>query len=99
MAVKPKVLILEDDQLSVKLYNMLLKDYTINAVSNVVDALELAEGKDYDCYIVDIHIKGSRYLGTDFVNCIREPHKVIITTTLDVDYFLNTQYKDLYKLR
>ena len=94
-----RILILEDDQLTVKLYKTLLKDYGVDAVANIIDAMELAENNDYDCYIVDIHIKNSRYFGTDFINAIREPHKVIITTTLDIDYFLNTQYQHIKKLR
>lgn len=97
--VAKKILILEDDPLTVKLYQTLLKEYTVDIAYNVVDALEFAENKDYDCYIVDIHIKNSRYIGIDFINCIREPEKILITTTLDINYFLNSQYQHINKLR
>jgi DNA-binding NtrC family response regulator len=78
--MKKRILILEDDQSSILLYNKLLHEYELTIASNIPDAMMLIDNnKPFDAYIFDIHIKGSKYNGTDLLDKVNRDKAVIVS--------------------
>jgi len=59
-SLKQRLLILEDDVVTVNVLLRLLKNhYNIDHTNNGEDALKMANEKDYDAFLVDIGLPGS----------------------------------------
>ncbi|HSD64556.1 MAG TPA: ATP-binding protein, partial [Ignavibacteriaceae bacterium] len=66
--IRHKILVLEDDKLSLKIINKFLeKKYEVKACSNIYDALNIVRKEEFDAFMVDINLSGN-LTGIDFLN-------------------------------
>lgn len=66
--IRHKILVLEDDKLSLKIVNKFLeKKYEVKACSNIYDALNSVRKEEFDAFMVDINLSGN-LTGIDFLN-------------------------------
>lgn len=84
--MKKRILILEDDTPTLLLYNKLLYEYDLSIANNIPDAILLIENnKPFDCYIFDIHIRGSKFNGSELISKVNK-NKVIIASAIYLTY-------------
>jgi len=84
--MKKRVLILEDDRSTVLLYNKLLYEYDLSIANNIPDAITLIDNnKPFDCYIFDIHIRGSKFNGSELISKVNK-NRVIVVSAIDLAY-------------
>jgi PAS domain S-box-containing protein len=63
-----KILVLEDDELSIKIVQKFLeKKYDVRACSNIYDALNIIRKENFDAFLIDINLS-SNLTGIDFLN-------------------------------
>jgi DNA-binding NtrC family response regulator len=93
------ILILEDDDKAVKIYQKNLEKYNLFFANNFRDALALIEGNSpFDLYIVDINLRTSKFSGDMLIPfCENEP--VIVSTALDLRFAINEKYKNAIYLQ
>jgi CheY-like chemotaxis protein len=89
------ILILEDDDVTIKLYKKIFSEYTIHIASNFREAITLIEGNNpFDLYILDIMLNYSRFTGDMLIPfCGNKP--VILITALNLKFAINEKYENV----
>ena len=56
---KPKLLYVEDDQITIDVVKRILKGkYDVDSTNNSIEAIDKAKGNDYDAFLIDIGLSG-----------------------------------------
>lgn len=95
--IKKRIFILEDDNPTCVIYTKLLKDYITTISSTINQALlTLKENDEFDLYILDVRIDdGTKYNGTDLIDSIRNKNKIIISSTMELKFFMKEKFNDI----
>lgn len=98
--MRNRVFIYEDDDTTAILYNLALGKYFditfVGTFSNAVYTLD--NSPEFDCYIIDLFDKTSKYNGADLIPLINSK-KIIFVTALDMSFQMSEKYKDLHYIR
>ena len=89
------ILILEDDEVLLKLFRKLLEEYNVHTATNFREAITLIEGNNpFDLYILDVLLKQSKFTGDMLIPfCGNKP--IIVTTGLDLKFAITEKYENV----
>jgi DNA-binding NtrC family response regulator len=89
------ILILEDDEITVKLYKKNLEEFTLHIASNFREAITLIEGNNpFDLYILDMVLKQSKFNGNMLIPfCGNKP--IIICTALNLKFAITEKHENV----
>ena len=94
------ILVLEDSDLSYKLTSLFLKGYNLFRARTASEALKLIEEyEEFDLYVLDVFIKGSKFNGLDIIKLLDKDSKVLIYTALDMSYIMENKYTQYFYLQ
>ncbi len=89
------ILILEDDEIAIKLYKKNLEDYTLHIATNFREAITLIEGNNpFDLYILDMVLKQSKFTG-DMLIPFCEDKPIIVATALNLKFAILEKYDNV----